>query len=162
MDFRQARSAAGRTCRIGEAHGCQTAVSVVLVFRRGTLGFKRCSLHRTDRVSAGLRLSGFRRNPPFQPCCFPPCLSTVGWSPYEVKLVTQRYHAQPFPCCTGINSAATRRTNPQELTDCASARPDSASRSDTERDSNRRQAFSLFQPKSNPQNAFGISTRATL
>ena len=30
---------------------------------------------------------------------------------FQVGSVAQGYHAQPFPCCTGIKHAVTRRTS---------------------------------------------------
>jgi hypothetical protein len=73
-------------------------------FTDWALRFKPSSLHHATRVSPGLPVSDFRA-------------SRLSWHavvpsgfPHQVGQVTQRYHAQPLPCCTGINYAVTRRT----------------------------------------------------
>ena len=62
-----------------------------------TLGFKQCSFHHANRALAGLRLSGFAVSSLSEHAVFP-----SGFR-FQVGSVAQGYHAQPFPCCTGIN-----------------------------------------------------------
>ena len=72
-------------------------------FTEWTLRFKQCSLHLAIRVSPSLPLSAFRAARLSGHAAFP------SEFPHQVSQATQRYHAQPFPCCTGINNAVTRR-----------------------------------------------------
>src|SRR5262249_46920542 len=76
----------------------------VVPFTIWALDFKQSSLRHAIRVSAGVSIDGFSG----------PRLSGHATFPLDFRRqvgpVTQGYHAQPFPCATGIIHAAKRRT----------------------------------------------------
>src|SRR5262249_18280741 len=73
-------------------------------FTEWALRFKQFSLHPAIRVLPSRPLGTFRTSRFSGHAAFPLEF------PRQVSPVTQRYHAQPFPCCTGINNVVTRRT----------------------------------------------------